>query len=196
MLEKRKMIHIKKSNVTTIISVLNWKDYQKGTEQDTYQSTYQSTEQSNTKVQTDKNVKNVKNEKNIPLKGIEAEPQISEKNEIEKFSEKKSKKQIMVGGDPEVNAVMDMIREITGLPPTSGQKSRNFASLLVKKMRKEYPDKDPLVLVRSIITCAKAEPWHQTKAHDPKHLYYAWQEIVAAAKVDKEKQDKNKIISF
>ncbi len=49
MLHKREMIHIKKSRITTLISINNWKLYQ--------QSTQQSAQQSSNRVHTNKNVK-------------------------------------------------------------------------------------------------------------------------------------------
>ncbi|MDI6766034.1 MAG: hypothetical protein QME52_04335 [Bacteroidota bacterium] len=53
MLEKRQMIHSRKSNITTVISIINYALYQSSTEQ--------STEQSTSRLQTDKNDKNEEN---------------------------------------------------------------------------------------------------------------------------------------
>lgn len=57
MLEKREMIHIRSTNVTTIVSIRNYNLYQDSTEQ----STVQETEQSTSRIQTDKNDNNEKN---------------------------------------------------------------------------------------------------------------------------------------
>lgn len=59
MLEERQMIHRKSDNVSTIISVKNWNEYQKTTEQ----NTEQNTEQMQSRIQTNKNDKNDKNDK-------------------------------------------------------------------------------------------------------------------------------------
>lgn len=56
-LEIRKMIHSKKNNITTIISIIKYDEYQNVTEQ----NTEQNTERVQSNVQTNKNVKNVKN---------------------------------------------------------------------------------------------------------------------------------------
>lgn len=56
-LRNRKMIHTKKSNVTTVITIINYDLYQNNTQQ----SAQQDAQQSNTKVHTDNNVNNEKN---------------------------------------------------------------------------------------------------------------------------------------
>ena len=70
-LQNRKMIQSNSTNVTTVITILNYDDYQLSTEpkgkkvQNKVQNKVQS------KVQTDNNVKNVKNEKKKHNKGID-----------------------------------------------------------------------------------------------------------------------------
>lgn len=56
MLEKRQMIHTRLSNITTIISILNWPLYQG----DAQQTAHQNAQQSNTRMHTNKNDKNDK----------------------------------------------------------------------------------------------------------------------------------------
>ena len=60
LLENRQMIHNKITRVTTIISILKWNDYQISAEQ----SAEQNTRQSMNRIQTNKNVKNEKKDKN------------------------------------------------------------------------------------------------------------------------------------
>src|SRR5208283_31164 len=57
MLEKRQMIQSRKSNITTVISIIKYDLYQSSTEQ----STERNTEQSTSGVHTDKNDKNEEN---------------------------------------------------------------------------------------------------------------------------------------
>lgn len=64
-LENRGMIHSRKSNVTTVITINNWEKYQF----DTPQNTTQNAMRVQHGVQTNKNVKNVNNEKNYNLVG-------------------------------------------------------------------------------------------------------------------------------
>jgi hypothetical protein len=45
LLQTRQMIHTRITNLTTVISILNYDKYQKDTDQSTYQSTYQNTDQ-------------------------------------------------------------------------------------------------------------------------------------------------------
>lgn len=56
LLEKRQMIQTKTNNVTTVITIRNYNEYQNYTEQ----STDQTTEQSTSRIQTNKNDKNVR----------------------------------------------------------------------------------------------------------------------------------------
>ncbi len=65
-LEKRQMIQVEISNITTIITIINWKQYQGHTEQNTEQNTGQM----QNRIHTNKNDKNVKNEKNNPAKAV------------------------------------------------------------------------------------------------------------------------------
>jgi DNA-binding transcriptional regulator YhcF (GntR family) len=64
LLKKEGMIQYRKSNVTTVISILKYDYYQGSTEQNTEQSTEQSTQALQNRVHTNKNVKNVKKDKN------------------------------------------------------------------------------------------------------------------------------------
>jgi hypothetical protein len=59
-IQKRKMIHHRKNNVTTIITILNWELYQSSTAGNTSQDTSQIQHG----IQTNNNDKNVKNENN------------------------------------------------------------------------------------------------------------------------------------
>lgn len=99
-LKIRKMIQSRINNVTTIITILNWKTYQV----DTVQTTDQNTKQSKTKIQTNKNVKNVKKSKvkNFSIEFLPEDlngelfyknkyffvPQILKKELLEKFDSK------------------------------------------------------------------------------------------------------------
>jgi hypothetical protein len=58
-LQTREMIQYRTNHLTTIITILNWQDYQNSTAQDTEQDTVQT----QNRIQTNKNDKNVKNDK-------------------------------------------------------------------------------------------------------------------------------------
>lgn len=77
------------------------------------------------------------------------------------------------------------IERITGLPPVSGVASRRYAYHLIKALQKQYPNQDASVLAARIVQLAieLRDTWHSPKAHDPKHLFYRWQEIVQLSRV-------------
>ncbi len=77
------MILTKTDNVTTLITILKWEQYQESGQQDTHQSG----QQKDTKTDTNKNVKNVKNVKNTDMlhlaDGNEAKKKKFDENSIE-----------------------------------------------------------------------------------------------------------------
>lgn len=81
----------------------------------------------------------------------------------------------------DINALMVIIQQITGRPAVSGAKSRQYAYNFLRKLKKEYPTSDPLQLSQRVLQIAVHLPdeYHSVKCHDPKHLFYNWQEIVA-----------------
>lgn len=60
MLQNREMIHYRKNHITTVITILNYDNYQNATEQ----NAEQNAEQSKNRIQTNKNDKKEKNDKN------------------------------------------------------------------------------------------------------------------------------------
>lgn len=87
------------------------------------------------------------------------------------------------------------IKKITGLPMTSGEKAKNCLKLLLKKLKENFPNQDNVLLTTQIIQLAHdmEDNWHSTKAHDPEHLYYKWQEIVQKAKSQKTGKSSSRI---
>ncbi|MEE9117821.1 MAG: hypothetical protein V3U02_04400 [Calditrichia bacterium] len=90
-------------------------------------------------------------------------------------------------GDTNINSFYEIIKTETGRPATSGQQARRYAYNFLRKLKKEYPNFDPLDGARAIIRAALSfdNPWHATKCHDPQHLFYKWQEIVALVEFKK-----------
>ena len=70
-LQNRKMIQSNSTNVTTVITILNYDDYQLSTEPKGKKAQSKVQNKVQSKVQTDNNVKNVKNEKKKHNKGID-----------------------------------------------------------------------------------------------------------------------------
>lgn len=82
-LESRQMIQCKKSNVTTVISILNYERYQGNKEQ----TTEQKSEQIQSRMQTDKNDNNEKNEENEKKKEKDREPPLAFPDTIKSCSQ-------------------------------------------------------------------------------------------------------------
>jgi len=90
-------------------------------------------------------------------------------------------------GNVEINLFFDAVKKETGLPPVAGQSARRLAYNFIRRLKKEYPDQNPNSLAQKIVQIAVGlnDGWHSTKAHDPKHLFYNWQEIVKKGKETK-----------
>lgn len=85
--------------------------------------------------------------------------------------------------DPQIDAALAAIRDITSLPP-GGKKTRIYTASLLRQLAKAYPAHDPGELFRTIVSTAHnlGDSWHAPKAHKPDHLYYSWGEIMQTAK--------------
>ena len=87
-------------------------------------------------------------------------------------------------GNEKINKFYETIKQLTGLSPVAGKQSRQYASNFLKALKKEYKDKDEVVLAENIVKASLAlkDNWHSTKCNDPKHLFYNWQEIILKTK--------------
>ena len=110
-------------------------------------------------------------------------------------------KQLSITGDYKVIytlqeecAVLALFKDVTGLK-AGGRDPKYFSKLLYMEFAEEYPDHDPLDIIRRLIQlCLTSKNYWYTKwACNPQKLKENWQEIILAEKVSK---DKSTIKSF
>lgn len=73
--------------------------------------------------------------------------------------------------DPNIEEVIEHFRQTFGEPDDSKRWLRIHATNLLKWIAKTYPDHDPVVSTRALISAAKEDPFHGTKAHSLAYLY-------------------------
>ncbi len=160
------------SNQNRLITVKNW---------ELYQQNEQQIEQlvSNERATSEQPVSTNKNSKKLSTTIVVGDPQPPEEEKVY--------------GDPEVNRVMEIIKERTGLPAVSGKKNRIHAKNLLKTFKKNYPEMDPVAHFEKLIdlTLKIDDKYHTPKANDLEYLYYHWQEIVTVAKQKYKKKNEN-----
>ncbi len=84
----------------------------------------------------------------------------------------------------DIDKLFEDIQKETGVPAVAGQGSRRYAYNFLRKLKKTYPDQNENDLAMKVVQLAVAleDNWHATKAHNPKHLFYNWQEIIVKSK--------------
>lgn len=93
----------------------------------------------------------------------------------------------MTYGRPDINAVLDRLRERLGLPlDGSVAEQRRYGKMLIDKMRRDYPLRDPLEtslqLIDITFTPSKELEFHARNATSPKYIYWNASKIIAAWK--------------
>lgn len=145
---------IKKTNRYSIITINKWKSYQPLTDQPTVKQ--QST---NKQLTTNKNEENEKNEK---------------KNTLSKDR---------AYGNPEINEAISYLKgKLGGSLDGNLQGNRRFAHLLIGRFRKDYPDKDPLHLLKFLIEAGLQDKFHGKNITSFKYLFYNAQKIIQSVK--------------
>ncbi|MFH2062476.1 MAG: hypothetical protein ABIJ43_05825 [Candidatus Beckwithbacteria bacterium] len=157
-------ITTKSTNKYTLISILNYDKYQsKSTSQPT-------TNLTNNQPATNQQLTTPKEYKNIRSK----EEDIS--------------KEIVAYGNPQINQVNSFLKaKIGGSPDGSIAENRRFAKLLLDRMKKDYPDKEPVKQVCSLIDYGIEDKFHGKNITTFKYLYYNAQKIIASVRSNKGK---------
>jgi len=91
-------------------------------------------------------------------------------------------------GNEDINKVISFLKEkLGGSPDGTIKQNRQFANLLLKRIKKEYPDKDAPDVICSLIEIAMKDQFHAKNATSFKYLYYNFQKIVQSFKGNKNK---------
>ena len=97
-------------------------------------------------------------------------------------------KEIQPYGRDDINQVYSFLKEkIGGSPDGSIAENRRFAKLLLDRMKKDYPDKDPIKQVCSLIDYGIEDSFHGKNIASFKYLFYNTQKIIASVRNNKRK---------
>jgi len=160
-------ITTKSTNRYTLITLVNFEQYQPSEIKPTNKSTNSLTNNqptTNQQLTTNKNDKNDKNDKNKNIISNE----IIEKPTF---------------GNTEINQIFEFLKnKINGSPDGSVKENRQYANLLIKKIKKDYPDKNPIKAICLLIELGLQDSWHQKNLTNFKYIYYNTQKIIASSK--------------
>jgi len=162
-LKSTNRITVKSTNKFSLITIIKWEQYQSNDIKLTSKLTDKLTNHSqatNKPLTTYKNDKNDNNEKNISKDIV-----------------------ITSYGNEDINSLMEYLREkIGGTPDGSVKDNRRFASLLINRFKKDYPDKSPVDLISQLIDAGLADAFHSKNITSFKYLYYHAQQIIQSLK--------------
>ena len=86
-------------------------------------------------------------------------------------------------GDPQINASISFLKEkLGGSPDGSIAINRRFCKFLLDKLRKDYPNKDPVELVKALISGGIQDAFHGKNITNFRYLYYNCQKIIYTIK--------------
>jgi hypothetical protein len=153
--EMEQQIEQQKTNKFTLITIVNWNAYQQEeqvTEQQGNNKVTTKRQQSNTY----KNVKNVKNDKNIITKVITSKSY----------------------GNSKINEVINYFELKLGYKLDRTIKSNRYAcNNLIRKIEKEYPDKNAVEGIKLLIDIALSDSFHGKNMTNMGYLYRNYQAI-------------------
>lgn len=158
-------ITIKSTNKFSIITIVNWEDYQvKSTSKSTNNLT-NNQPAINQQSTTNKNVKNDKNNKEDTSKEVVTQ---------------------QTYGNEDINKVTNFLKEKIGVSLDGSQKdNRQYAYLLLNKLKKDYPDRPPAETLCQLIEVGLRDSFHSKNITGFKYLYYNCQKIVLSFKNNK-----------
>lgn len=89
-------------------------------------------------------------------------------------------------GREDINQSINLLKEkLGGSPDGSIADNRRFAKLLLDRLRKDYPQQEPVELVGLLLEAGMRDSFHSKNLTSFKYLYYNAQKIVQSVKVKK-----------
>ncbi len=147
-----------------IITIENWEEYQ-GFDKIRQQNRQQSDNRATTERQQSDTNNNDKNDNNEKNNSKELGPPVSYGNE-------------------DINKVISFLKEKLGGTPDGSQKeNRMYASNLLKRIKKDYPDQSAPDVVCQMIELGLQDSFHAKNLTSFKYLFYNAQKIVQTTKV-------------
>lgn len=100
---------------------------------------------------------------------------------------KQSNKQIIPkgitakAGNPDINEIISYLEEKrTKTLDGTIRDNRNFAHLLINKIKKDYPDKEPVKAIKALIDIGLSDEFHSRNLTNIKYLYYNTQKLISS----------------
>ena len=92
-------------------------------------------------------------------------------------------------GNPEINEVINYLKEKLGGISLDGtvKDNRNFANHLIKKIKKDYPDKNHMDSIKIIIDCGLKDKFHGKNITSVAYIYRNLTKIINSIKNDTKK---------
>lgn len=95
-------------------------------------------------------------------------------------------------GKPEINELMDFLKEQIKVVDGSVKDNRNYCNLLLNKIKKTYPEQNAVESIKLIIQEGLKDEFHGKNIVGFKYLYYHFAKIFNSVKIQVEKQNKDK----
>ncbi len=84
-------------------------------------------------------------------------------------------------GSQDINILTDYLKEKKGKTLDGTIKdNRNYCYNLIRKIKKDYPDKDPVKAIKALIDLALSDEFHSGNATGFKYIYYNTQKIISS----------------
>jgi hypothetical protein len=98
-------------------------------------------------------------------------------------------------GNPEINQCIEFLKSsLGGSLDGTIQKNRIFAKHLMGKMKKDYPDKEPVEQIKALITFGRKDNFHGKNMTSFEYIYKNKQKIIEAVRGQKQ-QVRNLVIN-
>jgi hypothetical protein len=131
--------------------------------------------ESKSKNKSDKIVESDKSIKETIPKGIGEAP--FKVNETLKPKQIKKDKR-----NPQITEILDYLKDKIGYLDDSETWNRRYASSLLKRLKKQYPDKDPIATARALIDIGLADEFHSKNLTNFRYLFNNQQKILRGFK--------------
>jgi hypothetical protein len=90
-------------------------------------------------------------------------------------------------GRPDINEVIVHLEAKVGSLDGGVKKNRQYAKLLIDRFKKDYPQKDPVYLIKFLIDGGLTDDFHAKNITGFIYLYYNAKKIIEAVKSRKKK---------
>lgn len=131
------------------------------------------------------------------LKGVSrtaTEEEPVEEEPIKKNTLTKVKAESASYGNEEINNLTEYLKSIIGGSLDGTQReNRNYAHLLLERFRRDYPNRNPVELIKLMVDRGSADRFHAKNITGFKYLYYNAMKIIQSAKSDLNKNHITKI---